>query len=170
MQDWLFILIFVDDMLIAAGGSDRWLTIWRIIACFEMCGAPFGYHKFKGGLQVDYVGFWVDYGRFHVGISEKRTAWIVRSIDQMISSHWLIDIRRFHEFHGRLGFMSQVLAWIRPFLSAGYAWLAAVKKGGVMTAPPLVRFCCLLIKEKLKIGYRSHSCEMEERDNFQNGC
>ena len=163
-RDWLFILIFVDDMLVTAGGKDRWLTIWRVIACFEMCGAPFGYHKFKGGLQLDYVGFWLDYAKFNIGIAERRSNWIIKFIDQLEASHWLTDTRRFHEFHGRLGFMSQILNWIKPFLSAGYAWLAVVKKGAVLTAPPMVQFCCKLVRQKLCLGFRTFSCELEESD------
>lgn len=164
LQDWLFILIFVDDMLVTAGGSNRWLVIWRVIACFEMCGAPFGYHKFKGGLQLDYVGFWLDYAKFSLGVSERRSNWIIRFVEEMQASHWLVDVRRFHEFQGRLGFMSQALVWIKPFLSAGYAWISVVRKGGVLAAPPLVQFACNLIKEKLKIGYRVCDCERQESD------
>ena len=33
----------------------------------------------------------------------------------------LIHMRRFQEFHGRLGFAAQVLPWIRPMLAPGYS-------------------------------------------------
>ena len=105
-------------------------------------------------------------GLFQVlgGLVERRSNWLVRFIDDLEKSGWLVDIRRFHEFHGRLGFMAQAVFWVRPFLSAGYAWLAAVKKGGVLTVPSLVQFCCQLIQEKLKMGLRTYSCRLDEED------
>ena len=63
LDDWFFALVFVDDIHMAAGGSNRWLTLWRVIAMMEMIGVPFSYHKFRGGFQLDYVGFWMDYTR-----------------------------------------------------------------------------------------------------------
>ena len=29
---------------------------------------------------MDYVGYWMDYSRFEIGISERRTAWLVNFI------------------------------------------------------------------------------------------
>ena len=46
---------------------------------------------------------------------------LIDSIPLMKKNGWLIDVRRFHELRGRLGFMSQVLVWIRPFLAPRYA-------------------------------------------------
>ena len=59
MKDWIFILTFVDDLHMAFGGTNRWLTFWRLMACLEMVGIPFSYKKFVGGFQLDYVGFWI---------------------------------------------------------------------------------------------------------------
>lgn len=111
LQDWIFMVTFVD-LHIAVGGSHRWLTFWRVIACLELIGTPFSYKKFVGGFQLDYVGFWMDYSRFEVGMSEKRTAWLVRFVDEMQAADWLVHVRRFQEFHGRLGFASQILPWM----------------------------------------------------------
>ena len=40
-QDWLFVLVFVDDLHLAAGGQNRWLSIWRFIVALELVGMPF---------------------------------------------------------------------------------------------------------------------------------
>ena len=101
-RDWLFVLTFVDDLHIAAGGKNRWRTIWRFLVAMEMVGTPFSYRKFRGGFTVDYVGYWMDYGRFEIGISEKRTTWLVDFVERLESEGWLIMARRFHEFHGRI--------------------------------------------------------------------
>ena len=49
---WIFILTFVDDLHIAAGGRDGWAYIWRFIAAMEMAGTPFSYKKFTGGFTL----------------------------------------------------------------------------------------------------------------------
>jgi len=82
-NDWVFVLTFVDDLHIAAAGTNRWLAIWRFIVALELVGAPFSYKKFRGGFSLDYVGYWMDYSRFQLGLSEKRTTWLIGFIDQM---------------------------------------------------------------------------------------
>ena len=116
-------LIYADDLHLLSGGRSRWLHLWMMLALMCMQGTRFSGHKWRGGLQVDWVGYWVDYTRFHIGISEKRCAWILASISSLERADWLVDVWRYHELRGRLGFMSQVLMWIRPFQAPGYAWL-----------------------------------------------
>ena len=123
LEAFIFVLIYADDLHLIGAGKDRWLNIWMTLALFCVQGTPFSDHKWRGGLQVDWVGYWIDYTHFRLEISKKRCQWIISSIEGMESSGWLVDVRRFHELHGRLGFMSQVLLWIRPFLAPGYAWL-----------------------------------------------
>eukprot|EP00438_Fugacium_kawagutii_P018198 Skav226142 [mRNA] locus=scaffold1047:606146:609121:- [translate_table: standard] len=164
LRDWLFILTFVDDLHIAVGGPHRWLTFWRVLACLEMVGVPFSYHKFTGGFQLDYVGFWMDYCRFEIGMSDKRTSWLVKFVDELESNGWLVSVRRFQEFHGRLGFASQILPWIRPLLAPGYSWLAAVGKASTLKLPDLVSVVCLYIRDKLKSGLRKSRCGVAELD------
>jgi hypothetical protein len=68
----------------------------------------------------------MDYSRFEIGISEKRTAWLIAFVDRLEADGWLVMVRCFQEFHGRLGFAAQVLPWLRPLLAPGYTWMAAV--------------------------------------------
>ena len=163
-NDWIFILTFVDDLHIAVGGRNRWLSIWRFLVAMEMVGTPFSYKKFRGGFSVDYVGYWMDYSRFEIGISEKRSAWLISFIDKMETDGWLVLARRFQEFHGRLGFSAQVLPWLRPLLAPGYAWMAAVGKGSTLKTPELVAAVCLFIKWKLMQGLRKSPCYQSEVD------
>ena len=113
LDAFVFALIYADDLHLLSGGPNRWLNLWMMLALFCLQGTPFSEKKWRGGLQVDWVGYWIDYGRFKLGISEKRCQWIIRSVEGMEGDGWLVDVRRFHELHGRLGFMSQVLVWGR---------------------------------------------------------
>eukprot|EP00435_Cladocopium_sp_Y103_P060387 s1226_g22.t1 len=131
-DEWFFVLVFVDDLHMAAGGRERWMSLWKFIASLEMVGALFSYRKFREGFTLDCIGYWLDYGKFQLGISERCTAWLVDFIDRLELDQWLIMTRRFQEFHGRLGFSAQVLPWVRPLLAPGYAWLAAVGKAATV--------------------------------------
>ena len=158
-RDWVWALVFVDDLQIAAGGSNRWLTIWRFLVCLIMAGVPFAYHKFRGGLQLDFVGYWLDYTRFSLGIAERRVRWILDFVASLERDGSLVEVRRYQEFHGRLGFM---LPWIRPFLAPGYAWLAKAKPGAVMKVPDAVSFCNAFIRDKLMAEVRLTPCHPRE--------
>ena len=47
LDDWFLALIFVDDIHMAAGGGNRWLSLWRFVTLLEMTGLPFSFHKFR---------------------------------------------------------------------------------------------------------------------------
>ncbi|CAE7725645.1 RE2 [Symbiodinium sp. CCMP2592] len=164
LQAFVFMLIYADDLHLLSGGSDRWLNLWMSLALLCMQGTPFSEKKWRGGLQLDWVGYWIDYGRFKLGISEKRCQWIIRSIEGMEGDGWLVDVRRFHELHGRLGFMSQILIWIRPFLAPGYAWLAVVSKGAVLALPNLIRCTLRFILDRLRAGSRTYPAGLADKD------
>ena len=164
LEAFIFMLIYADDLHLVGAGKDRWLNIWMMLALFCVQGTPFSNHKWQGGLHVDWVGYWIDYTSFHIGISEKRCNWIISSIEGIKANGWLVDVRRFHELHGRPGFMSQVLIWIRPFLSPGYAWLSVVQRGAVLSLPNLARCTLQFIMDRLKRGSRTYPAGQREKD------
>jgi hypothetical protein len=67
----IFVLVFVNDLHLAAGGQNRWLTIWRFLVALEMVGVPFSYLEFRGGFQMDYVGYWMDYSVLSWGFQRR---------------------------------------------------------------------------------------------------
>ena len=162
-QDWLFVLVFVDDLHLAAGGQNRWLSIWRFIVALELVGMPFSYPKFRGGFQLDYVGFWMDYSRFELGLSEKRANWLIKFVEDLRDDGWLTNVKQYQEFHGRLGFATQVLPWLRPLLGPGYAWLSAVSRATTLKVPELLATTCVFIGEKFRSGLRKLPCGNREQ-------
>ena len=159
---WIFLLLFADDFHAAVGGRQRWLTIWSVIALAEMIGMPLAWEKFSGGFRQEWVGYLLDYGRFSMGISEKRTRWVSSYFDSMEEATWLCDMRRFTECLGRLGFMSQVLPWLRPLLAPFHSWLAAAGRTGSREAPILVRLVIWSIRKKLSEGRHMSECRSRE--------
>ena len=66
-------------------GPDKFLWLWMIITTYKIVGTPFGYHKFKGGLEIPFIGYELDYYRKTIGISLKRARWLrdfMRELEQ----------------------------------------------------------------------------------------
>ena len=93
-----------------------------------MVGTPFAYHKFKGGPLVAFVGYELDYGSRLVGLSDARGRWLSEWISEVGKSRLVVQVRRFSEFLGRLGFVSRVVYWIKPHLAPLYAWASVASK------------------------------------------
>ena len=49
------------DLHVVCVGEEKFETFWITIAAYEALGTPFGYKKFSGGLDVQFVGYRVDY-------------------------------------------------------------------------------------------------------------
>ena len=141
---------------------NRWLSLCRFITLLEMAGPPLSFHKFRGGFQMDFVGFWVDCTRFEIGMSEKRVAWLVKFVEELISNEWLVHMRRLQDIHGRLGFAAQVLPWIKPMLAPGYSWISAAGRTATLKMPQLVAAACIFIRDKFGMGYRKLPCGVKE--------
>lgn len=107
-------------------------------------------------------GYWIDYSRFEIGLSEKRANWLIKFVENLQGDGWLTGVRQFQEFHGRLGFASQVLLWLKPLLGPGYAWLSAVAKATTLKVPELLAITCIFIKEKFSSGLRKLPCGCRE--------
>ena len=75
-DSWLLQLLFADDLRWSAWGADKFQCLAKSLFTWVLLGAPFSWGKCRGGVQVDWVGYWLDYARFELGISESRTKWL----------------------------------------------------------------------------------------------
>ena len=135
---WFLQLVYVDDLHGVFVGERKFLHLWIWVLAFELIGTPFGYHKFKGGLVSNFVGFHLRYDICQVGISDKRGEWLCGWVDQASSKNFVVATRDFSEFLGRLGFVSQLLTWMKPHLAPLYSWAAAMAPGTVGRLPDTV--------------------------------
>ena len=156
-ENW-FQLVYVDDLHLTCLGPRKFLVLWTALALYEILGTPFSYAKFSGGLQVCFVGYLLDYRACRLGITQRRGAWLVSFIDEMFASKGTIYMRRFNEFLGRLGFVSRVLLWLKPFLAPLYSWSAALDRGTVAKCPKLVMLVLRFLQLQLKDCTYMHSC------------
>ena len=102
-------LVYVDDLHIVTSGRDKFATLWMILLAYEIVGTPFSYHKFVGGVAVDFIGYHISFSSWQAGISEKRARWIVDWINQTERANWLVSGRALAEFVGRMTFVARML-------------------------------------------------------------
>ena len=144
-------IVYVDDLHILVWGPDKFLWLWMMIATYEIVGTPFGYHKFKGGLEIPFVGYELDYYRKTIGISLKRARWLRDFMGELEQRRYTVPMRDFNEFLGRLGFVARILVWIKPHLAPLYSWSAALDRGCVATMPKMVRLVILYLQSQLEV-------------------
>eukprot|EP00435_Cladocopium_sp_Y103_P068509 s490_g31.t1 len=147
---WMMQMIYVDDLHGTFAGPDKFLFLWVWLLAFEVLGTPFGYHKFKGGFSSEFVGFHLRYDLSEVGISKKRGDWLVNWINTAASQKFVVSSRDFVEFLGRLGFVAQLLVWLKPHLSPLYSWAAVTARSTVGRLPETVILTLEYILRELK--------------------
>ena len=153
----LWQLIYADDVLWSAAGPRKFLDILLMILVWECFGTPIAWKKTKGGLQCDWLGYWLDFQRFQLGISEARAKWIhdwlARTVERGMSV-----IRVLREALGRLGFAAGVLEWHRPFLAPLYSWTSAAPPSACLPHPPAVQLALVHLRDRFADGQRLVSC------------
>ena len=147
---WMMQMIYVDDLHGVFVGSEKFLYLWIWVLAYELIGTPFGYHKFKGGLDSEFVGFHIKYDAAEVGISTKRGDWLLSWIAGVRANRFVVPARDFAEFLGRLGFVSQLITWLKPHLAPLFAWSAVTAKGTVGRLPETIILTLEYIEAELK--------------------
>ena len=135
---WFLHLVYVDDLHGSFVGKEKFSNLWIWILAFELVGTPFAYHKFRGGFSSEFVGYQLRYDLNEVGISLRRGEWLVKWINTAAEKKFVVVTREFSEFLGRLGFVSQLLVWLKPHLSPLYAWASATSGSTVAKLPDAV--------------------------------
>ncbi|CAE7632161.1 unnamed protein product [Symbiodinium sp. CCMP2592] len=150
LQHAFYHFAYVDDVHPTFYGKRMYINflVWLILQ--EMIGVPFAYHKFKGKTLVAFIGYELDYGARLVGLSEARGAWVCNWVDEARKARFVVSVRKFAEFLGRLGFVSRVVYWIKPHLAPLYAWSAAASKSHVAKMPDTVILTLLYLEATFK--------------------
>eukprot|EP00435_Cladocopium_sp_Y103_P038160 s256_g10.t1 len=149
-QRWMMQMIYVDDLHGVFVGPEKFLFLWIWVLAYELAGTPFGYHKFKGGFSSEFVGFLIRYDCSEVGISVKRGDWLLNWIKSARDNRFVVAARDFVEFLGRLGFISQLITWLKPHLSPLFAWGAVTAKGTVGRLPDTIILTLGYIESEMK--------------------
>ena len=96
-------LVFADDIEWVVSGPGMFEELALIIFWQVLMGVPFAWHKFGGGSELDWVGYYLDYRRFAVGISEGRSRWMETWLRDTLAAGG-VRVQECEEVLGRLGF------------------------------------------------------------------
>ena len=105
-----------------------------------LINAPLSWHKMTCGMEIEWVGYLLDVGRFKIGVTEARAMWAVRWLEDKVRER-RVRLGELREGLGRLQFLAGPLEHVRPFLGPLYAWASA----GPWYARPMLPVMILLI-------------------------
>ena len=157
--DALYALLYSDDGKLT-GRTERYergLLLHLFI--LVILNLPISWHKAKGGLEVEWIGYWVDAGRFQLGISASRAAWASRWLTDK-ATEGRIRVGELREGLGRLQFITGPVEYLRPFLGPLYSWCAAGPRYAQPKLPMMVILIMRYLAEELKT---SHMMPCERR-------
>jgi hypothetical protein len=159
-RSWTWQLVYADDIRWTSYGPDKYICILSMLLLWAMAGAPFSWHKTRGGLAMDWIGFYLDYSRFEIGISEARCLWIIKWIEGVTAAK-AVMVKNITEGLGRLVYVTGVLPWMKPFLAPIFSWSSAAPEDAFLPLPPAVKLTMSWIGLQLKKGKRTCSCKNE---------
>ena len=149
LQEWFYQLCFVDDIHGVFSGEHKFRNLVMWFALYLALGTPFSFKKFRGGFRVPFVGFELDDSTWRVGMSDARGSWVVSWIRDAKAKRFVVQVRLFREFLGRLGFVSRIVVWIKPHLAPLYAWSSAVARSTVAKLPETVILTLMYLEKTL---------------------
>ena len=133
------LLIYVDDFISFAESQKEVEATAFLVFLWRVLGFPFRWNKFKGGTDVDWIGYRVEVRVYAVGISERRAIWLARWLRARLDEG-VVDMSDLEAVVGRLCFALGPLEYLRPFIAPLYAWLSAVNHRGKMAIPWSIAF------------------------------
>jgi len=159
-SDSFYMLIYVDDLRVIVYGPDKFITLWALFLALEVLGTPFAYHKFHGGLEMDYIGYHINYFAWASGISAKRAGWITEWITRAESSNWVVTGRQLVEFVGRMNFVTRMLTWMKPFLAPLFAWQSVLNRSTAAQLPEMAILVLRFFRFQFEAGARLDAVHM----------
>ena len=151
LQANIWQLAFADDLEWVVQGADLMINLTLAIFFQVLMGLPFAWHKFAGGVTLEWVGYWLDYSRFAIGISEARARWLEKWCKEVLMNGG-VKTNEMEEVLGRLGFAANALWHIRPWLGPLYAWVSATPSGCFLALPVTMKLILIMIQKEMSRG------------------
>ena len=103
---------------------------------------------------MNWIGYWVCFETYELGISESRSRWIVGWIREALEDG-SVQVADFRAVLGRLSFTLGVLDYLKPFVSPLFLWASAVDHLGRAPLPWSVSFILSCVAMELESGRRT---------------
>ena len=147
----LWMLLYSDDSWTSAGGDGAERDLMLHLLVLVVLGTPLAWHKLKGGIDLEWIGYALDMGRFRLGVTEKRTTWAIRWIEDKVRER-TVRLGELREGLGRLQFVAGPLEHLRPFLGPLYAWASAGHRYARPRLPVMIRLVLEFLARELGEG------------------
>ena len=150
----LDILLYADDVEFIAETPAERSSIVMAVAILLAVGTPFKWSKFRGGYELQWVGYTFSHKLYAVGISQERTDWVTGWIKKLLQEGAVL-VADFIAGLGRLNFAASALVYEKPFLGLLYVWSAALQRTHLQLArlPWAVRIVLHWISSRLMQEY-----------------
>ena len=96
-------MIFADNANWLAQGPNAHILILMAILTAIFFGTPFSFAKFAGGVEVEWVGYWLDVANFGIGLSDRRAAWMTKWLTETLTAKKAL-VGKIGDVLGRLSF------------------------------------------------------------------
>ena len=150
-------LIYADDVYMLAQGPHAFEDLALAALIWTLLGTPFSWHKAAGGLEVDWIGYWMDCGRFQMGLSAERFQWLLGWLEELLRDKCVL-VRVFISGLGKLSFAVSVLDHHRPCLAPLFAWAASVPPASLLGLPVLILVTLTHLRKRLVRMGRALPC------------
>ena len=138
-QVWLlYFLLYVDDGLLAAMGTNFEYGILGTLLLLQVLGFPLAGKKFRGGTRIAWIGYEIDLAGGRLGITTERLASTLAWCESTSAAR-VVLIRDFRSSLGKLVFVAGPLYHVRRFLGPAFSWASAAAGGTAMSPPIAVR-------------------------------
>ena len=78
-------LLFADDGNLFAEMEHAPRSLVGFLLVMEILGVPLSWKKVRGGIESDFVGYWLDVRNYRMGLSEGRAAWIQKWATEQVN-------------------------------------------------------------------------------------
>ena len=154
-------LIYADDTMWTASGPKAITHLVLALFIYTLMGFPWSWGKCRGGPTLEWVGYWMDYSKFAVGISESRARWLVDWADRVLAANTMY-MPNLAAVLGRWVYACGALDAYRPFLGPLFAWAASAPETATLPIPAAAAFILQYLADRLRAGDRISPCTAEE--------
>jgi hypothetical protein len=148
----LDILAYADDIEMLGDNETQRTAMIMATLLLLAFGTPLKWSKFRGGWDVEWVGFRTVYSKFAVGITEKRAAWLLQWMETLLKNG-KVRIADFLGAFGRVGFTINALDHCKPLLGPIYAWASVIVRQtrDWVDVPWAIRLIVSWLSEKIRL-------------------
>ena len=162
LENMIWAILFSDDEWLTGRTARFEVGLMLHMFVLAVIDAPLAWHKVGGGVQSEWVGYFLDVGRFEIGISESRAAWAARWLEDKAREK-AVRLGEMREGLGRLQFIAGPLEHLRPFLGPLYAWSCAGPRYAKPRMPPMILLIIHFLAEEIR-RRRMSSCAAKRND------